>query len=336
MRRCTAKSSSVRCISLASALLVLALAASAPAQTPPGASVSPSQTGQIPPPAVPPKSLPPHTWNVVGDQETDGPILRAHRTREGQPAEIESATRLFRADEIEYNQDTGDVRAEGHVYFRNFEKNEQIWCDRLEYKTDEETGKFYDVRGETMPRIVARRGVLTGSSPFHFEGQWAERAGEKYILYNGWITNCKLPDPWWRLRGKRVEIVPEQSATSHHSWFILRRFPLFYMPFFYHSLEKHPRKSGFLMPSLVPHSIRGAMVGIGYYWAMNRNSDLTYRFDDYTTQAFKHNLDFRAKPREGTDFGAIVYAVQDRGSPGANGPLDTFSGANIYAAGRSE
>ena len=35
------------------------------------------------------------------------------------------------------------------------EKNEQIWASRLEYNTEEKKGKFWDVRGETHPRIVA-------------------------------------------------------------------------------------------------------------------------------------------------------------------------------------
>jgi LPS-assembly protein len=290
---------------------------------------------QIPPPAVPPSSLPLHTWNIVGEVETVGPIRRVRRSKEKQ-AEIESSTMLFRADEIEYNEDTGDLRAEGNVYYKNFVKNEQLWCSRLEYNTDAEKGKFWDVRGETMPRIVARRGVLTGSEPFHFEGQWAERISEKYIVHNGWVTNCKLPDPWWRLRGAKFDIIPQDRAISHRSWFLVRRMPLFYTPFFYHSLERHPRKSGFLIPNLAPHTIRGFMFGIGYYWAINRDADVTYRFQDYTTQAYAHHVTFRAKPREGSDFGAIIYGVQDNGSPGTTGPQSQFSGLDVYAVGRTE
>ncbi len=281
---------------------------------------------------MPPASLPPHEWNIVGDQETHGHVRIIH----GHPAEIESGIELFRADEIEYDEDTGELRAEGHVYFRSFTRNEQLWCSRLEYNTETETGRYYDVRGETMPRIVARRGVLTGKEPFHFEGEWAERIGEKYILYHGWVTNCTIPNPWWRMKGQRFDIIPAERSITHDGWFYVWKMPIFYTPYFYHSLEKHPRKSGFLIPNLVPHSQRGPMVGIGYYWAINRDYDITYRFQDYTSQALAHHIDIRAKPRPGTSFGAIIYGVQDFGTPGYTGPLNTYSGFNMYAAGVSD
>jgi acetylornithine deacetylase/succinyl-diaminopimelate desuccinylase-like protein len=57
------------------------------------------------------------------------------------------------------------------------------------------------------------------------------------------------------------------------------------------------------------------MVGIGYYWAISRDYDATYRFQDFTTHAFTHHVDFRGKPRVGTDFDFILYGVQDRGQP---------------------
>ena len=175
------------------------------------------------------------------------------------------------------------MRASGHVFFHNFERNMKMWAGHLTYNTDEETGKFYDVIGETQPHIVAKPGMLTTNNPFHFEGEWAERIGAKYILHHGFITNCKTPRPWWRLRGKSFDIVPGERAIAHNSMFVVRNMPLFYTPFFYHSLEKEPRKSGFLLPLMGHSSRRGWMVHAGYFWAINRSYDLTYRAQYYTT-----------------------------------------------------
>ena len=74
------------------------------------------------------------------------------------------------------------------------------------------------------------------------------------------------------------------------------------------------------------------MIGLGYFWAINRSYDLTYRFQDYNTDAFGHHVDFRGKPRAGTDFDVIVYGVQDRNGDPNNGN-QRFSGLNIYFVG---
>ena len=272
-------------------------------------------------------------WNVTSDTfDTDGTVHKWH----GHPVEMEDARMLFRAEDIEYDEETGDLHATGQVYFRNFDRNEQIWCDHLEYNTREETGKFYDVRGETHPRIVTRPGTLTTSSPYHFEGQWAERIGEKYILYKGWVTNCKMPNPWWRLRGPKFDIIPGQRALAYRSVFLLWKMPLFYTPFFYHSLEREPRKSGFLTPNIGHGSQRGFMIGIGYFWAINRSYDVTYLVQDYTARGFAHHVDFRGKPRPGTDFDAIVYGVQDRGVPNSGSPPQKYSGFSLSVMGKSD
>ena len=49
-----------------------------------------------------------------------------------------------------------------------------------------------------------------------------ERIGDKFILYNGWITNCKLPNPWWLLRGPKFDIIPKDRAIAYRSTFVLR------------------------------------------------------------------------------------------------------------------
>jgi LPS-assembly protein len=243
---------------------------------------------------------------------------------------------IFRADDIVFNNDTGDLEATGHVFFHDFLKNQKIWATRVTYNTDEETGKFYDVIGETRPHIIAKPGTLTTNNPFHFEGEWAERIGMKYILHNGFVTNCKMPQPWWRLRGKVFDIIPGDRAISHKSIFVVRTVPIFYAPFFYHSLEKEPRKSGLLLP-LIGHSARrGWMVHAGYFWAINRSYDVTYLGQYYTQRGLVHHVDFRGKPRAGTDYDAILYGVQDRGLPDSGNPPQKFSGISLLVVGKSD
>jgi LPS-assembly protein len=306
---------------------MLILSVGAAAQNPP-----PAATGAAPP-ALPPKSIPFGEWNVLCEIcDTDGTVHKWH----GHPVEMEDSRMLFRADDIEYDEGTGEVHAAGHVYFHSFDRNEQIWADHLQYNTQDEKGKFFDVRGETHPRIATRAGMLTTNSPFHFEGQWAERIGEKYVLYQGWVTNCQMPNPWWRMRGPKFDIIPGQRAIAYRSVFLLRKMPLFYTPFFYHSLEREPRKSGFLTPNVGHSSQRGFMLGVGYYWAIKRSYDLTYLVQDYTARGFAHHVDFRGKPREGTDFDAILYGVQDRGAPNSGTPPQKYSGASLYVTGKSD
>ena len=308
-------------------MAALVLVAAAPAQTP---------LPKEPAPTALPANIPVGSWHFwFAVQDIEGSVYRISGLP-GIPAEIESSKMLIRGDQIEYDSDTDDVRAKGHVYFRDFEKNEQIWCSRMEYNTEDKKGKFWDVRGETHPRIVTRPGILTVDAPFYFQGAWAERLGLKYILHDGWITNCKLPGPWWRMKGPKFVIVPHDYAKAYRSTFYLKGFPLFYTPFFYHSLAKEPRQSGFLIPNIVPHSLRGFMIGLGYYWAISRSYDVTYRFQDFTTNAYSHHVDFRGNPKKGTDFDAIFYGVQDHSNP-ADGPNpQTYSGASVYVVGKTE
>jgi LPS-assembly protein len=287
-----------------------------------------------------PATLKPREWvfSAVTQEVRRNPQGDSIKVLDGH-AEAEDSKMLVRADHIEYNEETQVLNATGNVYFHGFEKNEQIWCDHAEYNRAAERGAFFNLRGESAPRIVVRRGVLSGSSPYHFEGQWAERLGTRYLLYNGWITNCKIPEhgqPWWIMKGPKFDIIPRDRVKSYRSVFLLRKMPLFYAPYFYHSMAPEPRRSGFLMPHFAPHTQRGVMVGVGYYWAINRSYDLTYQFLDYNTNAFAHHVDFRGNPRPGTDFDLIVYGVQDIGGDPRYKPAQTFSGLAVYFQGRGD
>lgn len=243
---------------------------------------------------------------------------------------------LLSADEIDYNQETGYAEARGNVVFQRFESNEEIRADKAEYNVNEETGKFYNIRGSGPQHVNARPGVLTSTSPFYFQGEWAERLGEKYVLHNGWLTNCKLPNPWWTLRGPRFDIVPGEHAIAYRSIFRLKKLPLFYTPFFYKSLEKVPRHSGFLLPNIGNSSRRGKMIGVGYYWSINRSYDATYRIQEFTQRGLAHHVELRGKPRAGSDFDAIFFGVNDRGLELPNGARRKEGGYNLSMSGVSD
>jgi LPS-assembly protein len=287
-------------------------------------------------PAIPPKSLSVGEWSFRAlSQEKQGSVYKL-RGSPTLPVEIEDSTMLLRALEVDYDEETGDVRASGNVYFHQFERNEQLWADRVEYNTDEQKGKFFNVRGETHPKIVARPGTLVSDNPFHFEGEWAERLGTKYILHNGFITNCKLPKPWWRLRGRAFEITPGEQAVGRNTTFILRKFPVFYAPYFYHSLEKVPRRSGFLLPMIGNSSRRGIMFHAGYFWAINRSYDITYQLQAYPSRGYVHQGELRGKPGSGTDYDIVLYGVQDHGAPDSGDPPQKYSGLSLVANGKSD
>ena len=77
----------------------------------------------------------------------------------------------FRADEAEYDENTKIFKARGHVYYRNYDQNEVIYCDSAEYHNDTEQGTYEIRAAMRKPKVVARPGVLTTQQPFYFERQ---------------------------------------------------------------------------------------------------------------------------------------------------------------------
>ncbi|MBI3679787.1 MAG: LPS-assembly protein LptD [Acidobacteria bacterium] len=249
---------------------------------------------------------------------------------------LETSEALIEADEIDYDEESGDAEARGNVFFRHFEGNEELKADRAEYNVTDETGTFYNVKGTAPGKINPRPGLLTTTNPFSFQGEWAERLKDRYILYNGFLTNCKLPKPLWTLRAPKFDIIPNDRALAHKAWFKVYKFPLFYAPVFYKSLQRQPRRSGFLTPNIGNSSRRGKMVGAGYYWAINRSYDLSYRSQLFTQRGFAHTVDFRGKPRPNADFNFYLYGVNDRGLKMQSGERIKEGGFLISADGRAE
>jgi LPS-assembly protein len=256
---------------------------------------------------------------IVNLNPNDLIVRGVTQTREGDwfrlrgSAEVETVDSLIRADEIDYNEATGQVLARGNVKFESFGRGEQLEAARVEYNMKNETGRFYDVRGSAPAKLEQRPGILTTTNPFIFQGDWAERLGNKYILYDGFVTDCRLPRPWWILKAPKFDIIPGDRAIAYKAQFKVRRVPVLYVPAFYKALAENPRKSGFLSPNIGTSSRRGTMLGAGYYWVINRSYDATYRAQWFSQRGFAHHADIRGKPTQNSDFNFIFYGVDDKG-----------------------
>ena len=224
-------------------------------------------------------------------------------------ARVETVDFLLKADEIDFNEDTSELIARGAVHFEHFSRGERIDCDQAEYNMDDEDGTFYNVSGTAASTISARPGLLVTQNPFYFHAKWAERVKDRYILHDGFLTDCVVPKPWWVLKGPEFTLIPGDHATAKNSWFYLEKIPLFYTPWFYKSLKKEPRQSGFLLPTIGHSSLHGDMVGFGYYWAISRSFDLTYRGIYYTGAGLANNAEFRGKINQTTDFDLNVFGL---------------------------
>jgi len=251
-------------------------------------------------------------------------------------AELETSEILLRADNIVYNEVTGEAVATGRVKFRNFITGETLEATRVNYNLREQTGRFYDVSGQASGKVEPRPGLLTTGNPFVFKGKWAERLKDRYILHHGFLTNCRLPKPTWTLRGPKFDIIPNKRALVYQSTFRVRGVPVFYAPVFYKSLEEKPRKSGLLTPNIGNSSRRGLMLGLGYYWAMHRSYDAAYRAQYFSQRGFAHHVNVRGKPMRNADFDFYFYGVDDKGKDIGGGRRLDASGFLMAATGKAD
>jgi LPS-assembly protein len=187
-----------------------------------------------------------------------------------------------------------------------------MYANKAEYQVDERSGTFYGVHGTSLPKIDARPGLLTTSNPFYFEGAYAEKVKDRIKLYDGFVTDCLVPRPAWKLTGHKFDIIPHDRAIAYHSIYRLRGIPIFYTPIFYKSLKKNPRRTGFLLPDVTHSSLYGWMTSFGVFLALGRSFDLTYHPEYMSLRGLSQAVEFRGRPTDKSDFDFTLHGVQDK------------------------
>ena len=243
------------------------------------------------------------------------------------------------ADEVDYDESTGDLDARGHVRFQRKANQEDIRGSKVRYNLTTELGEFHHVRGTSGARPVGPQAqVLTTTNPYYFEARRAEKVGENtYILYNALLTSCRPPSPIWSFTGSRAKIRPGEDVVIYNGFVKIRnKIPFFYSPVFYHSLKRIPRRSGFLTPNIGNSSRKGKVLGESFYWAINRSADAELGAEYYSKRGWAQRGTFRMRPHAGTNLTATYFGVVDRGLKLPDGSRSRQGGRTLLVTGASE
>jgi LPS-assembly protein len=269
---------------------------------------------QIPAPPDAAKSAEDVTISVApgGKQEKTGSLFHLQKD-----VEIDFRNYVLHADEITYNSDTGEANASGHVELQGGDEDLLIKASHGNYNVKTESGKFYDVIGSAgMQYHGGPHVALTTANPFVFRGKEVEKIGKsRYILLDGLVTSCTLPDPKWSFRSGKVDFTLGDTAKMYHATFRLRDIPVLYLPFVEHPAEAFTRQSGFLVPTIGESSRKGWILGDSYYWAINRSMDATVGGEYFSTRGWAQHATFRARPSADSNVEFTYFGVIDRGFP---------------------
>ena len=251
---------------------------------------------------------------------------------------IKYRDRLIRADHIEYDKETGEVTANGHLHVSGGPNHEDITASHGTLNLDQQTGRFYDVKGSVGLKSSGH-GTTTyaNSNPFLFTGRMVVRTGpESYEIYEGTLTTCQLPNPDWMLSSNKFTVnMDGGKAKAQNSVFRIMNIPLLFMPYVTHPMDSEQRQSGFLIPVPGYSSTKGFTFGESYYWAINRSTDLTVGAQYYSLRGWEQSASFRYHGLQ-NDFAKAHYSgLQDRGIV-TNGVYVNQGGEDVAFSGRHD
>jgi LPS-assembly protein len=284
--------------------------------------------------------LPPADDSTAVEMESDTQSKLGSRYVLDGDVVIKYRDRIIKADHIEYDTETGELTANGHLHVSGGANHEDIQASHGTMNLNQETGRFYDVTGAVGVKNTGHGTTYENSNPFLFTGRMVVRTGpQQYEIYEGTLTSCQLPNPDWMLSsGKFMVDMDTKKARAQNSTFRIMNMPLLYLPYVTHPVDTGGRQSGFLIPTPGYSSTKGFIFGDEYYWAINRSTDLTVGLEYYSLRGWSQSATFRYRGL-GNDFARAHYTgLQDRGIVtggvyvNQGGEDVTFSGRHDFSA----
>jgi LPS-assembly protein len=265
--------------------------------------------------------------------------------------------RVVKADHVEYDSDTGDLTATGHVLVTGGANDESIAASHGSFNINSQTGTFYDVSGSVgLHRSASRaagaigpslngpatngppssRLVYDNGNPFLFTGRIVVKKGpQTYDVIDGSVTSCQLPKPDWLLRAALFS-VDGDKARAKNSVFHLLNLPLLYLPYVTHPVDPNERQSGIMIPVLGDSSSKGITFGDEFYIVLGRSMDLMLGSVYYSIRGFSESGTFHYRG-PGPDFITGHFsALQDRGYTPSGGVYTNQGGEDVTFKARHD
>ena len=220
--------------------------------------------------------------------------------------------RRVEADHIDYDSDTGELNATGHLKVSGGQNAEMISASHGTMNLKTQTGRFFDVKGSVGLR-GGRKPIYDNGQPFLFEGKIVVKTGpQSYDIYDGSVTSCQLPHPDWQLFAGKFSVANDR-ATARNSVFRVLNVPLVYLPYVTHPVGGDERQSGFMIPVIGQSSTKGLILGEQFYLVLSRSADMTAGAEYFSKRGWSQSATFRYRGL-GNNFALAHYSgLLDRG-----------------------
>jgi len=215
--------------------------------------------------------------------------------------------RTLHADHVDYDTQSGEVVATGHVQIIADDGSAQF-ADKIsvDKNLNEGFAKGFSTRLQDHVQIAA-----TGA---------ARRSRDVTVLENVIYTPCEAcqangaREPTWSIRARQVvQDKKRQTLVFHHAVIVVKGHPVFYLPVLAGADPNSDRKSGFLLPFVTYSGERGVTYQQPYYQVISRSQDITISPQinskvnpflnlDYRRRFYSGILDIRAGATYDRDF----------------------------------
>jgi hypothetical protein len=175
------------------------------------------------------------------------------------------------ADEITIDFKTRLLTAKGNCVYST--ENTAIWGDEMRFNIDTRLGEI--VRGRVSnDRFTLRGGLIHRLGEGRFKTQWGE------------YTTCADCAPSWTILAEEVDMQTEGYAFFKNVTPRIKDSPIFWFPYLFVPM-KTKRQSGVLLPSFSFGFTHGITFVLPYFWAADRNADMTFGAGYYSNRGLR-------------------------------------------------